>query len=164
MGSYRSWPERLTVSTLRAKPAKLSQLRSCGRSYACDTLLQRLAQYLQHMAAALGQFIEKEHAVVGPRHLARQGHVAATDPPRVGNRLMRGAERSGRDQGGAIAGEAGDAVEAGGLNGLGEGHRREDGGEPAGQPRLPRPRRAQEENVVGTTPAFGSVSLPTPKE
>jgi hypothetical protein len=48
------------------------------------------------MAAALGRFIENEHSVVGQRHLARHGHVAAADQPGVGNCLREGAERAGR--------------------------------------------------------------------
>ncbi len=40
---------------------------------------------------------------------------------------MGGATRAGRE-GGAVTGEAGDAVEACGLKGFGEGHRRQDGG------------------------------------
>ena len=49
------------------------------------------------------------------------------------------AKRAGRDHGRAAAGEAGDAVNPRGLNGLGEGHRRQDGGESAGQHRRARP-------------------------
>ena len=40
--------------------------------------------------------------------------------------------------------QAGDAVDARGLNGLGEGHRRQDGGEPPGQHRRARPRGAEQ--------------------
>jgi hypothetical protein len=40
-----------------------------------------------------------------------------------------------------------------GLNGLGEGHRREDGGESAGQHRLARPWGTKEEHIMGRTPA-----------
>ena len=43
---------------------------------------------------------------------------------------MRGATREGRDQRRAGAGETGDAVDACGLEGFGEGHGRQDGGEP----------------------------------
>jgi hypothetical protein len=42
------------------------------------------------------------------------------------------------------AGAAGDAVEARGLKGLGEGHRGQDGGEPPGQHGRARPWRANE--------------------
>jgi hypothetical protein len=44
---------------------------------------------------------------------------------------MGGAKWAGRDQRRAVADEAGDAVDTRGLNGLGEGHGRQDGGEPA---------------------------------
>jgi hypothetical protein len=40
------------------------RLRMSRRWYAGDSLLQGLAQDFEHMAAELGQFIEKEHAVV----------------------------------------------------------------------------------------------------
>jgi hypothetical protein len=40
-----------------------------------DTLIKRLAQDLQDMAAALGELIQKAHAIVRQRHLPRQRHV-----------------------------------------------------------------------------------------
>jgi hypothetical protein len=46
-------------------------------------------------------------------------------------------------EGGAGASEAGDAMEARRLKGLGEGHRRQDGGEPPCQHRRARPRGAR---------------------
>ena len=39
---------------------------------------------------------------------------------------MRGATRAGRHQRGAVAREAGDAMDACGLDGFGQGHRRQD--------------------------------------
>jgi hypothetical protein len=102
------------------------------------------------MAAELRQFIQKEHAVVRQRHVARQqcrltplivknvlrltmhGHEIASllpgdlddgvyktaaDQPHIRHRVMEGATRAGRNQGHAVAGEAGDAVDACGLNG-----------------------------------------------
>ena len=42
------------------------------RLYVYDTLLQRLPQDLQDMAAELGVFIQKEHTIVGQRHVARR--------------------------------------------------------------------------------------------
>jgi hypothetical protein len=67
--------------------------------------------------------------------------------------MVGGATRPRRDDGGAIAGETGDAVEARGLDGFGEGQIGQDGGEPARQHRCPHPRWPQEEDVVVTTPA-----------
>jgi hypothetical protein len=40
------------------------------RLYVYDAVLQRLAQHLQGVAAALGPFIQEEGAVVGPRRPA----------------------------------------------------------------------------------------------
>jgi hypothetical protein len=53
-----------------------------------------------------------------------------TWPPPVSptsERVWWGAARPGRDQGRAVARQAGDTVEARGREGLGEGHRRQDG-------------------------------------
>jgi hypothetical protein len=52
---------------------------------------------------------------------------------------VRGVTGAGGDQGGAGAGAAGDAVEAGGFDGVGPRHDRQDGGEPVRQQRLARP-------------------------
>jgi hypothetical protein len=124
-----------------------------ARLYVYDTIFERLPQHLQGMAAELREFVQKQHAIVGQRYLAWHRHVTATDQAHLGDGMMRGATRVRGDDGGAGAGEAGDAVDAGGFNGFGEGHRRQDGGEPPRQPRLPHPRRAQEENIMVTTPA-----------
>jgi hypothetical protein len=65
-------------------------------------------------------------------------------PPPIqagGDRVLAGSEGLGIDDGGAPPGEAGDAVDAGGLEGLGQGHVGEDRGQAPGQPRCPRPGR-----------------------
>jgi hypothetical protein len=87
------------------------------------------------------------------RYPARQGHLTAADQPGVRDGVERATERPGGDEGGAPPGEAGDAVDTRGLDGLGQGHRRQDRGQPAHQHRLPRPRRAQEEEIMVRTPA-----------
>jgi hypothetical protein len=84
-------------------------LLTCGRRYSGETLLQGLAYRLQDVAPELGPHIEKEHAVVRPRPLARQRHLAAADQPPVGDGRVRGAEGAGRDQRRAGAGAAGNA-------------------------------------------------------
>jgi hypothetical protein len=60
--------------------------------------------------------------------------LAGGDESRLTWRAGGGATRVCRHARGAIAGEAGDAVDAGGLNGLGEGHRRQNGSEASGCP------------------------------
>jgi hypothetical protein len=130
-------------------------LMTRGRLYGGNTLLERLPQDLEDIAAELGQFIQEAHPVVGPRHLARPWHVAAAGQPRVRNGMLGGAELAGRDQRRTCAGEPGDAVEARDLQGLGRGHRGQDGGQPPRQPRLPRPRGAeQEEDVLVRQPVL----------
>jgi hypothetical protein len=47
--------------------------------------------------------------------------------------MMGGATRASRHQRGAVAGEAGDTMEACGLERFGQGHRRQDGGQPTAQ-------------------------------
>jgi hypothetical protein len=86
------------------------------------------------VAAELWQFIQKEHPVVRQRHVARPRHLAAPDQPHSGDRVRRGATRARGDQGGAGAGAAGDTMEARGLEGFGQAHRRQNGGQAANPP------------------------------
>jgi hypothetical protein len=94
--------------------------------------------------------------MVRQRHLTRHRHLTAADQPDSRQGLVGGAKWPGGDQGHAPVGEVGDAMNTGGVEGFGQGHRRQDGGDAAGQPRLPRPRRAQEEDVMVRTPASAS--------
>ena len=48
--------------------------------------------------------------MVGPRHLARQRHVAPADQPDSGDGVVGGAEGAGCDQRRAVPGAARDAV------------------------------------------------------
>jgi hypothetical protein len=75
---------------------------------------------------------------MGKRPIAVRHHGDPADQPRIGDGVVGGATRAGRDPRRAVAGQAGDAVEARGLNGLGKGHRRQDRGELARQQRLDR--------------------------
>ena len=72
------------------------------------------------MAAELGGLIQKEAAIVGQGYFARYGDVSAAHQPYIRDGVMRGAKRSVRNQGGAVAGAAGDAIDAGGMEGRGE--------------------------------------------
>ena len=55
--------------------------------------LEWLAEYLQHVAIELRQFIEKQHTVVRPGNFARAGAGAASNDRRRRGRVMRRAER-----------------------------------------------------------------------
>jgi hypothetical protein len=81
----------ITSATSAADEARSSMLvRSCLE----DTHLRRLAQDLQDMASGLGPCIQKEHAMVGPRHLARPRHLAVPDLTGVGHQFARAAWQS----------------------------------------------------------------------
>jgi hypothetical protein len=120
---------------------------TCGRWSVYNTLLQRLAQDLEHMTAKLGPFTQEEDAVMGQRHFRRHGQLTAADQPRIREGVVGRAKRAGRDPRRAGAGEAGDAVDACGLKGLSEGHRWQEGGEASGQHRLVHPQTAEKEKV-----------------
>jgi hypothetical protein len=68
----------------------------------------------------------------------------ATDQPQIRDRQVRGAKRPGRHQRRAVARQAGDAVDAGGLERFCQSHGRQDGGEAPRQPRRARPRGTKE--------------------
>ena len=65
VGSYGTQAEPLEVMSRAANAAKAWRSRTPARLYVYDTLLERLAQDLEDMAAELGQFIQEAHAVVG---------------------------------------------------------------------------------------------------
>jgi hypothetical protein len=54
---------------------KIQRFMTCGRLYSCDTLLERLAQYLQDVETELRQLVQEQHTVVHQRHLTRHGHL-----------------------------------------------------------------------------------------
>ena len=93
MGSYRRLPEPPTFVSRAAKAAKTLTLRTPAKLYIYETLLEGLAQYLQHVTAELGQFIQKEHAVVGQRHLARHRHLSPADQAHIGDGVKGSANR-----------------------------------------------------------------------
>jgi hypothetical protein len=162
VGSYWALLACSAVITRAAKAANAWRAGTPARSFRKTSILKQLAQDLEDMASALGPCIQAEPAVVRPRHLARQGEVSAADPPHSRDGLRRGATWAGRGDGGAGAGAAGDAVDARGLEGFRESHRRQAGREPPRQPRLPRPEKATEQAMMVRTPAFASVS-PLPR-
>jgi hypothetical protein len=120
VAGYRARAESLTAITCRANSATVFIFRTPAKLYGYETLLKRLAQDLQDMAAALGPFIQKEHAMVGQRHFSRHRHVASADQPRIRDGMVGRATWAGRDPHRAGAGEARDAVDTRGLKGLGQ--------------------------------------------
>jgi hypothetical protein len=95
MGGYGPLLEPPEVVSRVANAIRTWRSKTPARLYPYDTLLERLPQDLQDMAAALGPFIHEEHAVVGQRHRARPRHAAPADPPHIGDGVMGGATRAG---------------------------------------------------------------------
>jgi hypothetical protein len=141
-GSYRPLPKPPKFVSRTANAAKTLTLRTPAKLYSRKPLLERLPQDLQDMAAALGPCIQEEHPVVGQRDLTQHGHVTPTDQSCIREGLVGRATREGGDPRCAVAGEASDAREAGGVHGFGQGHPGQDGGAATRQPRPARLRGA----------------------
>jgi hypothetical protein len=91
-------PESSEVMSRAAKAGKELIFRTPAKLYSCETILEWLAQDLKDMAAKLGPCIQEEHAMVGPRHVARHRPVAPADQPRIRNGVVGRATRTRRDQ------------------------------------------------------------------
>jgi hypothetical protein len=89
-------------------------------------------------------------SILGPRHRP------ATDQPDSRDGVVRGPKRPSRDAGGAVAGEAGAAVHAGGFDAFGQGQVRQDGGEP---PRQANPGQPAQALLTRPAPAAGAPLL-----
>jgi hypothetical protein len=139
MHGYCTLDRRLEVVSHTANLAKILRSKTPARLSAYDALFERLASDLDPMAAKLGEFVEEQDAVVGPRPLAGRRHLATPDQPDSGDGVVRGATRASGHHRRASPGEAGDAVDARGLDSLGKGHRRQNRDEPPRQHRLARP-------------------------
>jgi hypothetical protein len=87
------------------------------------------------VAFELGPLVEAQEAVVRQRHLTGHGHLTTADHADVSNGMEWGAKGTGRGEGSAITGEAGDARDAGGLPRCRQAQRWQEGG---GAPRQPR--------------------------
>jgi hypothetical protein len=96
VGSYCPRPASLLASIRVANSAKLWRFRTRGRLYLEDTILKRLAQNFQDMAAALGAFIQTQDAVMSPRHLARHGDVPADTQTHIRDGVMWGVTQCRR--------------------------------------------------------------------
>jgi hypothetical protein len=82
----------------------------------CEALLDRLAQTLEDVAAELWQFTQEEHTVVRRQHLTRHRDMPDPDQLHLQDRVVGGGKGIGRDEGGAVAGAAGDAMDERGFN------------------------------------------------
>jgi hypothetical protein len=110
----------------RATSAKRSG--TYGRSYLWDAIFKGLSEDLEDMTFELGQLVQKEDIMMGQRHLAWHWQLSPANQADVRDGVRRGATRPGRYPGGLAPGQPGDAVDAGGLEILIQGHRRQDGG------------------------------------
>jgi hypothetical protein len=137
---------------VRMFPVELSAGRTTDNYH--NPILEWLPEHLEDMTPALRAFVQEAHARVRPRHLARPRDLAAADQPHSRDGMRRGATWPAGDQGRAPIGQAGDAMDPGGVEGCGHAHLRQDGGQAAGQPRCPRARRTQEKDVGVRTPAL----------
>jgi len=81
------------------------------------------------------------------RDLPRHGPLAAADHAHSGDGVVRSPERARGDEGGAPPGEAGDAIDTGGLQRFRQAHRRRDGGEATREHQLPRPGWPEEQLI-----------------
>jgi len=95
VGGYHALPESFTAIIRKANSAKELRSRTSAKLYVYETLLERLPQDLQDMAAELGPCIQEQHAIVGQRHVARHWHVAPADLPRLRDGMMGSRDTGG---------------------------------------------------------------------
>jgi hypothetical protein len=75
------------VPTRATSAAKAPRSRTPVRWFREDSIVERLASHLQHVAFELGQLIEEENAVMRQRPLAGPGELPAAVPADVGDRV-----------------------------------------------------------------------------
>jgi len=111
------------------------------------------------MPLELGELIPEQDAMVRQRDIPRQRHLTPADQAHFRHGLVGGAKRQGSLQGRAPAGKAGYAVNFGRLNGLGQRHVQQEGGESAREHQRARPWRPQrqmmadQDSVAGSSPS-----------
>jgi hypothetical protein len=109
--------------------------------------LQRLTQRIQRLRRIFRQFIQKQHAIVRQRHLARLGPVAAAGQGRHRGRVMWRPERPLARQPTSLD-QPGHRPDHGGLQQLARRQRRQQARQTLGQHRLARAGRADEQQIV----------------
>jgi hypothetical protein len=82
--------------TFPANAARTWRSKTPATMYLQDIILEQPAQDLKDMAAALGPFIQEEHAMVHQRHLTRHRHVAPAKQPYIRDGVMRGVTQCRR--------------------------------------------------------------------
>ena len=110
--------------------------------------LERLPHHLDRAARELGQLVEKEHAVVRERDLARLGERAAADERGLADRVMRKPKRPCAHDAGAADEQSGDAVDLRDLERFVQRHRRQNRRQTAREHRLAAARRPDEQEIV----------------
>jgi hypothetical protein len=88
MSLQKAAREFVLVLTCRDRATSVTKSARLARLYSYDTLLERLAQDLRHVAFELGQFIQEAHAVVRQRHVARHQHLAVADQADIPDGVM----------------------------------------------------------------------------
>jgi hypothetical protein len=78
-----------------AKMDRATRSETRGRCYSYDTLIDRLAQGFQGVAAARRPFSQDEHAAVRQRHLPGHRLLPAADQADVGDGVMGGRDTDG---------------------------------------------------------------------
>ena len=78
-------------------PSRIAHVPACPDD-GDFTLLERLAQGVEHVPVELRELVEEERAPVRERDLAGCQPRSATDERRVAGRVVRGTERGGADQ------------------------------------------------------------------
>ena len=111
-------------------------------------LLERLPEHLEHAAPELGQLVQKQHPVVGQRHLARTGRLSAADERDLRREVVRRPEGPTRHQSARRGDLSRHGVYLGRLERLLGRERRQDRRQPPRQHRLSRAGRPDENDVV----------------
>src|SRR5271156_6208707 len=111
-------------------------------------VFQRLAHHFQHVALKFRQLVEKHHSVVAERNFSGARDGAAADEACIADGVVRRAVRTRADQAARIFEDSGDAVNARGLDGFFERHRRQNGGDAFGEHGLSGAGRADQQNIV----------------
>ena len=148
IGRAVTTPRYVALITTRTGVHGRNELKRCrelglaGRARDHDMPgLQRLAQHFQHLVIKLGQLVEKQHAAMRQRDLARLGGGAAAHQRHTRGRMMRAAKRPAAERLG-IEGRARYRGNGRHIQRVGARHDRQQPRQPLGQHGLARARRA----------------------